>query len=249
MKNTNNVNTQLKNTISYINQSMKCLNIDQNKLINVNQDSNNIKYVRVDIKHIRCNSNPNKSTNQSTNQSTISSNINQNKSINIKHIRRTRKKKVSHTLCYSCDDGYISTYEDCKCTQEICNYCNNVATIQCTTYGCNDGYQACMYCSGTGYTNGSTILNVLSGQNNTNTIKCIKCKYTGYVFCAKCNGDNIDNCIDCKGTGFALCTGCNGNSRIKCMFCHIILSCLICNNTTRVKTDIIKKCPLCVILL
>jgi hypothetical protein len=175
--------------------------------------------------------------------------IDDNKQIDAKYVQNACQTKVPHVMCEYCDDGYYNVYKDCECVKNnICIYCNNTTRIECDTYGCSDGHRVCTYCNGFGRINDASILNVLSGQIKSKSKKCIKCKSTGYEVCVECKGYNSVRCNVCRGTSYDNCTRCKGKAYLKCENCRVKLACLICNNTKRVKTDIVKKCKMCVLV-
>jgi hypothetical protein len=181
-------------------------------------------------------------------------NINTNKKLYIHDIQKECQTKVPQKLCSYCKSGYISNYKPCCCTLSDCNHCKNTSSVSCTSIGCVDGYTACMYCNGLGHVDTVSVLHEMSGQANINTKKCIKCTGTGFKKCWTCGGSasnlttcDADYCFDCKSTGFEKCKGCNGNVFTKCTFCEINLSCLLCNNTKRIKVNNKKKCKMCVV--
>jgi hypothetical protein len=190
--------------------------------------------------------------------------INNNKFLNVSDVQRSCKTKTPRAICCYCDSGYIQVYADCQCANDICRYCKGSLNIPCTTYGCKDGNAMCVYCNGTGCVDILSILHQLSGQSLSSTAVCIKCNGTGYGICQICNNNKSDynksdsdttidntnvikNCHHCNGSHHDICKGCNGKAFIKCVFCVVKMFCLLCNNTSHIKTKQRNKCNMCVL--
>lgn len=82
---------------------------------------------------------------------------------------------------------------------EECPVCNTRGEILCKD--CEDGYQLCTECSGTGKT------------------VCRECKGERKQECQSCNQDGEVTCVACNGAGKRLCNTCKGTALIPCKEC------------------------------